>query len=99
MASITSTASTKQSSCWVPFNNQPLHTPRRLKVTCVGAGFSGLIFAYKCKYNKELASFVDLTIYEKNADVGGTWLENRYPGVACDVSQSINTFLSLFEDP
>jgi cation diffusion facilitator CzcD-associated flavoprotein CzcO len=26
-----------------------------------------------------------LTVYEKNADVGGTWFENRYPGVACDL--------------
>jgi cation diffusion facilitator CzcD-associated flavoprotein CzcO len=26
-----------------------------------------------------------LTIYEKNPEVGGTWYENRYPGVACDV--------------
>jgi cation diffusion facilitator CzcD-associated flavoprotein CzcO len=23
---------------------------------------------------------VDLAIYEKNAEIGGTWLENRYPG-------------------
>lgn len=23
---------------------------------------------------------VELVIYEKNADLGGTWLENRYPG-------------------
>lgn len=26
-----------------------------------------------------------LTIYEKNPEIGGTWYENRYPGVACDV--------------
>ncbi|RMZ46525.1 monooxygenase [Aspergillus flavus] len=29
--------------------------------------------------------FLDLTIYEKNPEVGGTWFENIYPGVACDV--------------
>lgn len=29
-----------------------------------------------------MGGFVDLTIYEKNQDVGGTWLENRYPGIA-----------------
>jgi cation diffusion facilitator CzcD-associated flavoprotein CzcO len=22
-------------------------------------------------------------VYEKNEDIGGTWLENRYPGCAC----------------
>ncbi|KAL5358850.1 hypothetical protein BJX96DRAFT_183379 [Aspergillus floccosus] len=89
---MTALNSPEQASCWVPFNDQPLHTPRRLKVICVGAGFSGLLFAYKCKYDKQLASCVDLTIYEKNADVGGTWLENRYPGVACDVPAHIYTF-------
>ena len=26
-----------------------------------------------------------LTILEKNADVGGTWFENVYPGVRCDI--------------
>ena len=28
---------------------------------------------------------VEHQIYEKNHDVGGTWLENRYPGAACDI--------------
>jgi cation diffusion facilitator CzcD-associated flavoprotein CzcO len=28
----------------------------------------------------------DLTLFEKNAVPGGTWVENTYPGVACDVS-------------
>ena len=28
---------------------------------------------------------VELTIYEKNDGFGGTWWENRYPGVACDI--------------
>jgi hypothetical protein len=38
--------------------------------------------AYEVKYNKALEGFIDFTIYDKNEDVGGTWLENRYPGVA-----------------
>ncbi|KAL2205687.1 FAD/NAD(P)-binding domain-containing protein [Sarocladium strictum] len=92
MGSITAPDNEGQPSHWVPFNDQPLHHPRRLKVACIGAGFSGLIFAYKCKFDKELADCIDLTIYEKNADVGGTWLVNRYPGVACDVPAHIYTF-------
>jgi len=87
MGSIAAPNAKEQASCWVPFNDQPLHHPRRLKVACIGAGFSGLLFAYKCKFDKQLAPCVDLRIYEKNADVGGTWLVNRYPGVACDVSK------------
>jgi len=31
------------------------------------------------------AGFRDLVIYEKADEVGGTWRENRYPGVSCDV--------------
>jgi cation diffusion facilitator CzcD-associated flavoprotein CzcO len=28
---------------------------------------------------------VEHVIYEKNDELGGTWLENRYPGCACDI--------------
>lgn len=34
----------------------------------------------------------ELAIYEKNSKVGGTWYENRYPGVACDTPSSLYTF-------
>lgn len=56
----------------------PLGSPREMKVICVGAGFSGLAFAREV----ELGNLpnVTLTVYEKNASVGGTWYENRYPG-------------------
>lgn len=62
---------------------------RKVKVITVGAGFSGIMMAYKIqKYTKN----VDLKIYEKNADIGGTWLENRYPGCACDVPSHAYTY-------
>lgn len=44
--------------------------------------------AYKYKHEYHMDDYVDLAIYEKNADVGGTWFENRYPGLACDVCLS-----------
>ena len=61
-----------------------LHDPanRRIKVICVGAGVSGILDAYNIQTKTEN---VELTIYEKNRDIGGTWFENRYPGCACDV--------------
>ncbi|KAK2765874.1 hypothetical protein FQN53_006772 [Emmonsiellopsis sp. PD_33] len=58
--------------------------PRKLRVVCIGAGFAGLFLAHKLKHERPL-DFVDFTIYEKNSEVGGTWLENVYPGVACDI--------------
>jgi len=44
------------------------------------------MIAYRWKHEFNMSEYLDLTIYEKNADIGGTWLENKYPGVACDVS-------------
>ena len=67
---------------WVPVREHPIHSPRRLRVVCIGAGYAGLMIAYKIKHQMKMDHFVDLCIYEKNHDVGGTWLENRYPGVA-----------------
>ncbi|OJJ42184.1 hypothetical protein ASPZODRAFT_2122686 [Penicilliopsis zonata CBS 506.65] len=58
--------------------------PRQLRIVCIGAGFSGLTLAYKLQHENPL-SFVDWVVYEKNRDVGGTWFENIYPGVGCDV--------------
>ena len=56
----------------------PMRTPRPLKIICVGAGISGLNIAHEV----DTGGFKDceLTIYEKNSDLGGTWFENRYPG-------------------
>ncbi|KAI1862728.1 uncharacterized protein JN550_010065 [Neoarthrinium moseri] len=61
---------------------QPLFTRRRLRVVCVGAGAAGLQLAYKAERALEN---IELQIYDKNSDVGGTWLENRYPGCTCDI--------------
>ncbi|KAK5733331.1 hypothetical protein LTR17_009820 [Elasticomyces elasticus] len=59
---------------------------RPMRVVCIGAGASGLDFAYKL--DKHLKSF-DLQIYEKNVELGGTWYENTYPGVGCDIPAHI----------
>jgi cation diffusion facilitator CzcD-associated flavoprotein CzcO len=45
----------------------------------VGAGLTG-IGAVKIFKETFPNSEVELVIYEKNSDVTGTWLENRYPG-------------------
>ncbi|CAI7591430.1 unnamed protein product [Penicillium palitans] len=55
-----------------------------LRVVCIGAGISGIILAHKLKHENPL-DFLDFTIYEKNCEVGGSWFENIYPGVGCDV--------------
>ncbi|RGP81373.1 hypothetical protein FLONG3_517 [Fusarium longipes] len=78
---------------WVPTREGPSCQPRKLKVVCIGAGFAGLMLSYQYRHGDTLLDrFMDLKIYEKNADVGGTWLVNKYPGVACDVPAHIYTF-------
>src|SRR4051812_4391314 len=52
-----------------------------MRVTIVGAGMSGLCVAIKLRE----AGVDDVTIFEKAAEVGGTWRENTYPGLSCDV--------------
>ena len=51
-------------------------------VCIIGAGMSGMLMAIKLIKSGR----TNFTIYEKTAKVGGTWRENRYPGVACDVA-------------
>ncbi|PMD27582.1 flavin-binding monooxygenase-like protein [Hyaloscypha hepaticicola] len=62
---------------------------RRLKVLTIGAGVSGIMMAYQIQ---KQCQNVEHVMYEKNEDIGGTWLENRYPGCACDVPSHAYTF-------
>jgi NADPH-dependent 2,4-dienoyl-CoA reductase/sulfur reductase-like enzyme len=73
--------STARAPNWVPILEKHVYAPRKLRLVCIGAGYSGLMLAYHLREMK-MEEFIDLRIYEKNHDVGGTWLENRYPGVA-----------------
>jgi 4-hydroxyacetophenone monooxygenase len=50
-----------------------------MKVTIVGAGMSGLLTAIRLQQ-----AGIGFEIVEKNPDVGGTWLENIYPGCRVD---------------
>ncbi|KAI8686810.1 hypothetical protein NCS56_00342300 [Fusarium sp. Ph1] len=68
---------------------QPIHQPRPMRVICIGAGISGIAAAYKAQRDLINTEFI---IYEKDEDVGGTWLENRYPGCACDIPSHSYTF-------
>lgn len=54
---------------------EPYGTKRKIRVVLMGAGASTLNFLKKAEEETEN---VDLCVYEKNRDVGGTWFENRY---------------------
>ncbi|PHY08115.1 MAG: monooxygenase [Alcaligenaceae bacterium] len=58
-----------------------------LHVVIIGAGASGLCAAI---HLGKLG--IPYTIFEKNAEVGGTWYENRYPGCAVDTPNHFYQF-------
>jgi 4-hydroxyacetophenone monooxygenase len=53
----------------------------------IGAGASGLAAAHRLRQ-----AGVTVTVFEKNGDVGGTWLENVYPGCRVDVPNQLYSF-------
>jgi cation diffusion facilitator CzcD-associated flavoprotein CzcO len=57
-------------------------------VAIVGSGFSGIAMARSLKK----AGHDDFVILEKGNDVGGTWRDNTYPGIACDVPSNLYSF-------
>ena len=54
---------------------------RTLRVAIIGAGMSGICMAVKLQD----AGIDDFVVYESADDVGGTWRDNTYPGLSCDV--------------
>jgi len=59
-----------------------------LRFAVIGAGMSGILSGIKL----EEAGFDDFTIYEKAERIGGTWRENTYPGIACDVPSQLYSY-------
>jgi 4-hydroxyacetophenone monooxygenase len=51
------------------------------RVLVIGAGMSGLLAAHRLRQ-----AGLDVIVVEKDHDVGGTWLENSYPGCRVDVA-------------
>jgi cation diffusion facilitator CzcD-associated flavoprotein CzcO len=61
---------------------------RSLRFAVIGAGMSGILSAVKLRE----AGFTDFTVYEKADRVGGTWRENTYPGLSCDVPSHLYSY-------
>ena len=57
------------------------------RVIIIGAGMSGLCMAVKLE-----AAGIDYAILEKDSDLGGTWLENVYPGCGVDTPSHFYSF-------
>jgi cation diffusion facilitator CzcD-associated flavoprotein CzcO len=61
---------------------------RKPTVAIIGAGMSGICMGVKL----QRAGIDDFTIFEKGEDLGGTWRDNSYPGLYCDVPSRFYQF-------
>jgi cation diffusion facilitator CzcD-associated flavoprotein CzcO len=61
---------------------------RELRVIVIGAGMAGILSAIKLRE----AGIGDIVVYEKADRLGGTWRENTYPGIACDVPSHLYSY-------
>lgn len=61
---------------------------RPVRVAIIGAGMSGILASIRLAE----AGYDDVVIFEKADRVGGTWRENTYPGIACDVPSHLYSY-------
>lgn len=61
------------------------------KVIILGAGLAGLGMA--AQLQRQLDEH-DFEIYEKLDDIGGTWAQNTYPNLSCDVPSEVRLLAS-----
>jgi cation diffusion facilitator CzcD-associated flavoprotein CzcO len=59
-----------------------------VEVAVVGAGFAGIGAALRLSRSGRR----DVVVLERADDVGGTWRDNTYPGVACDVPSQLYSY-------
>jgi heterodisulfide reductase subunit A-like polyferredoxin len=55
--------------------DRPIDSAKPLKLIYIGAGVSGIVASIL--FRKAIPS-LDLVIYDKNPEIGGTWYENKY---------------------
>jgi cation diffusion facilitator CzcD-associated flavoprotein CzcO len=58
------------------------------RVVVVGAGFGGIGMAIALKQ----AGIEDFVVLDKADDIGGTWRDNSYPGLCCDVPSQLYSY-------
>src|SRR5438874_9352458 len=70
------------------WNGKHMANERSLRFVIIGAGMSGILAGVRLRESGE----DDFIIYEKRDKLGGTWRDNRYPGLTCDVPAHCYTY-------
>lgn len=65
-----------------------MNNNRKLKIAVIGGGASGIMAVIKLS---EIGQ-TDVQVFERASEIGGTWRDNRYPGIACDVPSHLYRF-------
>ncbi len=71
-----------------PDKETPPSKPFQPRILIIGAGMSGILTAIQLRK----AGYSCLRIYEKASQLGGTWRDNTYPGLRCDVPAHMFTY-------
>jgi len=61
---------------------------KEVSVAIIGAGSGGIMAAIKLRE----AGISQVSIFEKAGDLGGTWRDNTYPGLICDIPSHLYRF-------
>ncbi|KAF2215506.1 hypothetical protein CERZMDRAFT_35835 [Cercospora zeae-maydis SCOH1-5] len=70
----------------VPIGNQ---NHANAAVVIIGGGISGMCVAIDLIKRNNCRNFI---LVEKSAGIGGTWLDNKYPGCCCDVWSTLYSY-------
>ncbi len=66
----------------------PMSDKRDVSVAIIGAGAGGIMSSIKLRR----AGISKVSVFEKKGDLGGTWRDNTYPGLVCDIPSHLYRF-------
>ena len=67
---------------------EKVKSAKDVRIVIIGAGMAGILTGIRL----DEYGYRDYVIYEKSDRLGGTWRENTYPGLACDVPAHLYTY-------
>ena len=76
-----------------PVEEDPIPVPDGFRALVIGAGASGMCMGVHLK-----AAGIPFEMIERNDEVGGVWLENRYPGAGVDTPNHLYSFSFVMWD-